>query len=60
VVTMTEVTEVWLVRDPGAAAPDVIAIYPSPGDARQFADTLNREQPHRKLVIEKWTVPGHE
>ncbi len=57
---MTEVTEVWLVRDPGAAAPDVIAIYPSPGDARQFADTLNREQPHRKLVIEKWTVPGHE
>ena len=57
---MNAPAEVWLVRDPGVVAPDVIAIYPSPGDAGLFADTLNREQPLRRLVIEKWTVPGHE
>ena len=52
---------VWLVRDPatcpGCPCPgDVIAVWPAEPQAAAFTARL----PRRGLVIEKWTVPGHE
>jgi hypothetical protein len=52
--------EVWFVRDPGVATPDVIAVYPDEQAARQFAETLNQEYQLRKLFVERWEVPGLE
>jgi hypothetical protein len=52
---------VWMVRDPATcpASPcpgDVLATFATQAEASQFTARL----PRRVLVIEKWTVPGHE
>ena len=52
---------VWLVRDPATCPAcscpgDVTAVFPAEAQAAVFTARL----PRRVLVIEKWTVPGHE
>ncbi len=51
---------VWLVRDPAtcpATCPgDVLAVFPTHAQASVFRTRLHDQV----LVIEKWTVPGHE
>ncbi len=51
---------VWLVRDPATCpdcpySGDVLTIWPTERQAAEFARLARR-----RLVIEKWTVPGHE
>ena len=52
---MTTPAVVWLVRDPGGGLYSVLAIYPTEQQAKAFTARINR-----RLVIEKWTVPGPE
>ncbi len=50
---------VWLVRDPATCTTcpgDVTAIFPTEPEAAVFTACI----PSRRLVIEKWPVPGHE
>jgi hypothetical protein len=52
---------VWLVRNPATCPAslcpgDVLQIFATQAEASQFTARL----PSRVLVIEKWTVPGHE
>ena len=55
---MTAPAVVWLVRDLASDGPDVIATFPGEREARAMTATL-RDQ-GRRLIVERWDVPGHE